>query len=96
MMRALQLFAFACIIAGVLAIATACAPKPRPNIYPAREDVEALVVPRPRIPEQAILDPSADARYRAEVRAWEDEFAAAGKRVCLYLKRAGMVVDCRE
>lgn len=62
--------------------------------YPARADVEALVVPRPRIPLEALDDPGADARYRSDVRAWEDDFVKAGGRVCRFLQRSGMAVTC--
>lgn len=76
-----------------LLLLTACTERPQLT-YPRRDDVEALVVPRPKVPPEALIDPGADARYRSKVRRWEDDLAAAGGRVCRFLRDTGMKVEC--
>lgn len=75
------------IAPATLALA-ACAHNPTP--FPPVSDVNALVVPRPKMPPEALTDPTADANHRSAVRKWGDDLSAAGKRVCKFLDRTGM------
>lgn len=64
--------------------------------YPDREDVEAIAKPKPKPPLEIAADPEASDRYQAAVQHYADEVGKAGKRVCRFLKRTGMTVDCSD
>lgn len=81
------------VVVLALLTVTACATPSAP--YPPASDINALVVNRPKLPPEALTDPSVDARYRSEERKWGDDIHAAGVRVCKFLKATGMKgVDC--
>lgn len=80
------------VVLSLLAL-TACATPSAP--YPPASDVNAIVVPRPKTPPEALTDPAVDARHRSTERKWGDDIHAAGVRVCEFLASTGMRgIDC--
>lgn len=62
--------------------------------FPPYADVKAATEAKPRPSLDIATSAQASEDYNAAIEAWGDRVSAAGGRLCRYLKRVGMAVDC--
>lgn len=72
---------------------SACATKPQ--AYPPRADLVAVVEAKPKPSASILTDPAESDRHNSRVEAWGDRVRSAGVRLCVFFRETGMPdLDC--